>query len=525
MSTSRAPQSRRPNIGPPRELQHYRELLWHTLARQMLLYFLPLLLLAVFFHFQYRQMIRDSHHAHLMVLAEQQANTLDLFLRERLVNLANLIDDLEFAHKSSSRSYLQEALQELRQTSPAFVDLGVVDGQGNLAAYVGPVDFKAPVNYAREAWFLRLAGDQNVSVITDMYQGLRGQPHFTIAVKRTSAAGVRVVRSALSPERLLEYIQSLEGAQEVNTLVVNADGVYQLVTRTLAISPERAPVLPPRTPQRGPLHVPGGAGAEMWAYAWMRETPWALVVHERKGSGTHALLERQNWVLFITVLFFIGMGVMILIRARQIAGQQIEVEQHEAELSGQLAQAVKLASVGELAAGIAHEINNPLAIIAEEVGFLKDCMNPEFGDGKPPHDLPEHLDIMHDAVFRCRDITRKLLTFVRQTDIKIEPHRVETVLDEVISGMLAKELLLSNVEIVKQFDSDERVIVTDRNQLVQVFLNLIKNAVDAMPSGGTLTVRTEHRATDVVVVVQDTGVGMTPDQMKRVFMPFFTTKA
>jgi two-component system NtrC family sensor kinase len=504
---------------------HYRELLWHTLARQILLYFLPLLLLAAFFHFQYRRLIGESQRAHLMVLAEQQANTLDLFLRERLVNLGNLANDPQFARNATSPQHLAAALANLRRTSEAFVDLGVVDGEGNLVAYEGPVRFAGPISYASEAWFKRIAAESDVSIITDVYLGLRGQPHFTIAVKRQTAAGSLIVRSALSPDALHQYLKSLEGAREVNTLVVNADGAFQLVTGRIDAPSASAAVLPPREPRRGTLDPTGGGSMDSWAYAWLRETPWALVVHEIPGSGaTRALLGRQSWILVFTVAFFFGMGVVIVIRARQIVGKQIAAERHEQELSGQLAHAAKLASVGELAAGIAHEVNNPLAIIAEEVGLLKDMMDPALGGRISPPDLQEHLDIIQDAVFRCRDITRKLLTFVRKTDIKIEPHRVEKILDDVINGMLGSELLLGNVEIIKHYDDDPRTVMTDRNQLVQVFLNLVKNAFDAMPQGGVLTVETRHRDKDMVVVVRDTGCGMTAEQVKRAFLPFFTTK-
>lgn len=526
MTRSRPDQPAHPDESARRNRSHhYRELLWHTLARQILLYFIPLLLLAAFFHFQYRHLIQESQSAHLAIIAEQQANTLDLFLRERLVNLGNLADDPQFTRNAASPQHLAASLARLRQTSEAFVDLGVVDGDGKLVAYEGPVKFSGPVSYASEGWFQRIAGESDVSVITDVYLGLRGQPHFTIAVKRDTEQGQLVVRSALSPDALHEYLRSLEGAREVNTLVVNADGAFQLVTGRVDTPSASAAVLPPREPRRGSLAAPGAGGMDSWAYAWLRETPWALVVHEIPGTGaTRVLLGRQNWILAFTVVFFFGMGVVIVLRARQIVGKQLAVEKHEAELSGQLVHAAKLASVGELAAGIAHEVNNPLAIIAEEVGLLKDLMDPELGGQISPPDLKEHLNIIHDAVFRCRDITRKLLTFVRKTDIKVEPHRVERILDEVISGMLGNELMLANVEIVKRYDNDERPIVTDRNQLVQVFLNLIKNAFDAMPQGGALTVQTVHRDQDVVVTIKDTGCGMTPEQMKRVFMPFYTTK-
>jgi two-component system NtrC family sensor kinase len=218
------------------------------------------------------------------------------------------------------------------------------------------------------------------------------------------------------------------------------------------------------------------------------------------------------------------MGGVILLRARQLVRRQIAVEEHEAELSGQLVQAAKLASVGELAAGIAHEINNPLAIIAEEAGVLKDSLDPNLPKDEEPLDLVEHLNIIQEAVFRCRDITRKLLTFVRQTPVKLARHHVHDILNEVVDGMLRNELSLSNIEVRRDFDQRVNEIVTDRNQLVQVFVNLVKNAIDAMPSGGTLTLATTHDTNGITIAVTDTGCGMSHEQMERVFLPFFTTK-
>jgi two-component system NtrC family sensor kinase len=203
----------------------------------------------------------------------------------------------------------------------------------------------------------------------------------------------------------------------------------------------------------------------------------------------------------------------------------LATEEHEAELSGQLVQAAKLASVGELAAGIAHEINNPLAIIAEEVGVMKDSLDPALTEkDEEPLDLNEHLDAIHDAVFRCRDITRKLLTFVRRTEVKVEPQDVHGILDDVLDAMMGNELAISNVVVERRFDPQIPEILTDRNQLVQVFVNLVKNAIDAMPTGGHLTVTTRLREGRAAIAIRDTGCGMSPDHVERVFMPFFTTK-
>jgi two-component system NtrC family sensor kinase len=497
----------------------------YTVSRQILLYFMPLLLLAVFFHVQYRHLLRDGARAHLMVIAEQQATTFDLFLRERLTNLANIIDDPLFAPHAGDVAYLESRLATLRQTSDAFADLGVVSVTGRLETYVGPVTFPEGVDYHDEAWFRTLLTGDSRSVITEIYLGFRGRPHFTIAVKRQWDGTTQMLRSTLSPERLANYLATLEGASEVHAAVVSASGVVQVVAPGSGGALRDSLFTPPRAPERGVIARNRATGCPEYAYAWLSETPWALVVTDARDRASAGIAGSRGTLNVITAAFFGLMGVVILARARQLVGRQLAVERHEAELSGQLVQAAKLASVGELAAGIAHEINNPLAVIAEEVGVLKDSLDPALAeDGEAPLDLAEHLGAMHEAVFRCRDITRKLLGFVRQTEVRLERHDLHAILDDVLDGMLGNELAISSVTAVRAYDPAVAPLVTDRNQLVQVLVNLVKNAVDAMPGGGTLTLTTQHQGDHVAVAVRDTGCGIPADQLDRIFMPFYTTK-
>ena len=506
-----------------RSNEHSRELFWHTLGRLVFLYFVPLLLLAVFFGFQYRQLLGSSVRAHLETTAEHHARLFDLFLRERLANLSNIADDPAFSSAAVDGKVLEAFLAELRHVSEAFLDLGVVDERGYLTAYAGPVSYPAGFNYQHEDWLRQLVSEHRASVITDIYLGFRGRPHFTIALLRAEGSHIRILRAALSPERLSEYLSGLEGASEVRAAVVNTGGILQVTTPRVGKPLALSPFAPPREPRRGWVRGEPRSGRPDYAYDWMSEAPWALVV--TPASGTGGGIPAAGRGLLPAVGLFLLMGVVILIRTRQVVGRQLATEQHEAELSGQLVHAAKLASVGELAAGIAHEINNPLAIIAEEVGELKDSMDPSLPKtDEEPLDLGEHLDAIIDAVFRCRDITRKLLSFVRQTDVKAEHHCVNEVLDDVLGTMLANELMLSNVNVVRSYDDSPTTVFVDRNQLVQVFVNLVKNAIDAMPRGGVLTVSTMIREHKVVVSVRDTGCGMTPDQLARVFTPFFTTK-
>lgn len=517
--------------GPPHtdktfRQSQFKELLWHTLTRQFLLYFLPLLLLAAFFHFEFRQLALESDNAHLEVIAEHQAHILDLFLRERIVNLSNTIDDPLFQQSLDESPPLQEYLAKLRQASSAFVDIAIVSEKGKLIYYQGPISFPQNVDYHDESWFVELLASSKQSVITDIYTGLRNVPHFTIAVKRVIKGEVVILRAALSPGRISEYLASLEGAGEVKASVVSAKGVYQVVTPQFGTPLKRSSYSPPQNPIRGRLEPSAKSNSSNFvAYAWLSEARWVLIVEKRTlgatSSGSTTML--RNALLF-TALFFVLMGAIIVLRARQLVKRQMKTDRHKAELSGQLVHAAKLASVGELAAGIAHEINNPLAIIAEEIGVLKDMLDPEFAEEGEEIHLEEHLEIMYEAVFRCRDITRKLLTFVRKSEVRIETHDLHEILDEVLDGMLNNELSISKVESIREYDSDVRSIVTDRNQLIQVILNLVKNAIDAMPNGGRLTVQTSHSNDTAVFSIIDTGSGMSAEQVERVFTPFFTTK-
>ena len=509
--------------------RHHLELLGRYLAWQTLLYFTPLLLLAVFFNLQYERGVREGQRVHLETVAEYEARTLDVFFRERVVDLSHLVNSPQFLQQSRSGPFLQQELSRLRASCDAFVDLGVVSASGTLESYVGPVRYPKSVSYREEGWFGQVMKSDEAFVITDSYLGLRGQPHFTIAARRTLDSEALVLRAALSPERIQRYLSSLEGADDASSALVNRAGVYQVVPPRVGEPLEEAPFVPPADRRRGfGDAVPGGIP---YAFAHLSETPWTLVVPRdleasANGPGASRRGSMRGSILAFTLLFFALAGLVSLVRAWQMARRDLDVEQHEAEMEGQLVHAAKLASVGELAAGVAHEINNPLAIIAAEVGLIQDEQDPELADDDDdePFVLDEHLQTIHDAVFRCRDITRKLLTFVRQTEIKLERHDMHEILDEVLEALLGNEISLANVHLVRDYCTEANSLVTDKNQVVQVFVNLVKNAIDAMGDGGTLTVRTAHEPAALVVWVSDTGCGMTQEQLARAFQPFFTTK-
>ena len=201
--------------------------------------------------------------------------------------------------------------------------------------------------------------------------------------------------------------------------------------------------------------------------------------------------------------------------------REAELEREEAIV--QTHHTGRLASIGRLAAGVAHEINNPLAIINEKAGLMKDLMLMS----KEPPDKEKFLGLIKaisDSVNRCRTITHRLLGFARRMDVQHEEIDLNDTIREVIE-FLDKEVLYRNIKLDTHLKEDLPRIVSDKGQLQQVFLNIINNAIDAVPDGGVIAVSTEVKGRDRVrVTIMDNGQGIPKDTIKNIFEPFYTTK-
>ncbi len=184
------------------------------------------------------------------------------------------------------------------------------------------------------------------------------------------------------------------------------------------------------------------------------------------------------------------------------------------ETQEQLIQAAKLAALGEMASNIAHELNNPLTSI---IGFSE--LSQEETDIET---IKKDLKIIEQESIRAKEIVNQLLEFARKRSINIVDVRLDVLLREVLQ-LASLQLKHGNIQVREEFE-DIPVIKADHNQLKQVFLNLINNAIFAMPEGGILTLRTGKIEDKVFVDVEDTGHGIPPDVLPRIFEPFFTTK-
>ena len=193
------------------------------------------------------------------------------------------------------------------------------------------------------------------------------------------------------------------------------------------------------------------------------------------------------------------------------------------EKQEQLVEAEKLASLGRIAAGVAHEINNPLAIVNEKAGLIQDILE-TLGDSQNKEKFSNLTDGIISSVNRCRAITHRLLVFARKMDVTIETMDLNESIREV-KEFLGKEILFKSIRFEMNLMEGLPQINSDKGQLEQVFLNIMKNAIDAVEEGGLVTVSTGTKDEDTVCVsIRDNGTGIPDDKLKQIFEPFFTTK-
>jgi two-component system, NtrC family, sensor kinase len=232
----------------------------------------------------------------------------------------------------------------------------------------------------------------------------------------------------------------------------------------------------------------------------------------------------------IAILIILSGGLLILTMAFFLATITVNLiaraDREKEMMNQQVIETGKLASIGELAAGIAHEINNPVAIMVEEAGWIKDLLEEEdFQGSENMEEFIRALVQINAQGCRCKEITHKLLSFARKTDSTIQELQINELIDEVVS-LSAQRARYSNVSIDTELDQNIPLIPISSTEFQQVLLNLINNAMDAMDkTEGKLNISTQQQDDDIIIIIADSGPGIPEVNLSKIFDPFFTTKS
>ena len=503
--------------------ERYQLLRRRIIALMIFLTVVPLSFMAIVNYYQYQASLADEVKSPLHALVNKTKHSIDLFLDERLSILRFINSAYSFKELSDEHT-LNRIFRVLRREFGGFVDLGLINNDGIQVSYAGPYDLLGK-NYSKQRWF------QETSVrgvyISDVFMGYRNYPHISISVKHLADEGHGwVIRATIDTGKFDNIIASMGLDPGSDAFLINSQGTLQTNSKLFGNVLESFPLA--TTSASIGIHVSEETDARghkiFMALAHLGRPDYTLVVIKPQSEAMRSWYTLKSKMFFIFIIS-VGLIVLVVFRLTRILVRRIQEADEKREFAfRELEHSQKLSSIGRLAAGVAHEINNPLAIINEDAGLMHDLIDYS-GDFQKRQKFLELTDSILQSVERCRIITHRLLGFARRLEVKVELLDLHKLLKEVL-GFLANEAANQNIEIRSNFSNNIPLIYSDQGQLQQVFLNILNNALASVAEGGFILVSTNKPDTDyaVGVSIEDNGCGMSEETLKHIFEPFFTIK-
>lgn len=507
--------------------RHYRALKRKIVLIMALAAIIPLIILAAINYYEFRAAFLREAQTPFRSMVAKTRTSFELFLAERGSTVSLIASIYPYEDLADERT-LRRIFLAMQKEFSGFVDLGLIDMQGRLVNYVGPYGRElSGVDYSTQEWFHKVRAQNRF--ISEVFSGFRHFPHVVVAVQHTTESGQAwIVRATLDTRQFDKLIAAMNLEPGSDAFLLNRSGVLQTDSarygNTFAPLPFAMPAIPAFGHDATVIQSVDSRGRDVLvAFSGIADTDFVLMAVKSMGGLLH------HWLLVRTdlLLVFIFSSLCIYFVAARSVEQIIErlrqsdEEREQAML--QMEHTQKLSSIGRLAAGVAHEINNPLAIINEKAGLLQDIVGLE-KDFPRRGVFESQLASITAAVQRCKDITQRMLGFARRMDVKIELLNVNDMVRETLT-FLEKEALHRRVEVVLELDAALPDVPCDRGQLQQVFLNVLTNALAAVSEGGRTVIRSRRRDADTVAVsFKDNGIGMDEETKKHIFEPFFTTK-
>ncbi len=481
----------------------------------------PLSFLSFIIYRNYKSNLAKAAERPLLDLTDRGKHTVDLFFKEH-VTAINLIAALYSFEELSAADDLNQIFHVLKQEVDGLVNIGIVDVSGRPVNYAGPYDV-SDKSYIDEKWFQETV-NRNV-YISSAKTNFHQKSYISISLIRRASSTPHIILVQIDPSRIAALLQPLAAELQGDAFLVSHDGVIQTPARNYGnvLGPASFTVDLNRTATDVLEKTDLQGRAFSLAYAKLDQSDLTLQLLRPKNEIAETWTRAKTYLL---LAFFVGLGfiVTIIFRLSRVLVERIREADEKREYAfRELKHSQKLSSIGRLAAGVAHEINNPLMIINEDAGLIQDLLD-KGQDLKSLKEISELAQSISGSVDRCRKVTHRLLGFARRLEPKLEILSLNEVLDEVVS-FLELEARQREINIRKHYADELPAILSDRGQLQQVFLNILSNALAAVSEGGSIMLKTfEEGRHSVAVIIKDDGTGMSEDTIKRIFEPFFTTK-
>ena len=516
--------------------RHYYQSLTRSMVAWVVVVALtPLLACALMLGYQFHTAYRAKVVEHLEELVLKHKQQVGAFLRESAAELRVLADLAPFSSLADDQTLATLLATMQKEHGGVFVDLGLVDPAGALVSYAGPYRL-GRADYADSPWFA--AAKKGDVTVSDVFLGLRGLPHFVVAVRRPYDGREYILRSTIDFAAFNRLVENIGQGATGQAFILSSRGELQTTPKRgvhtdapflrekIWSGRGGAPAIPEDKVMVFTHEAPDTGRRVLYVTATLKDGDWALVYQQDEADAFPSLYRARVLAIVIVAVGAILVFVAAWWLARRMVGRIAAADAERDLLNDQVIEAGKLASVGELAAGIAHEINNPVAIMMEEAGWVTDILaDNDFTTPENMSEMRRALDQIRLQGTRCKEITHKLLSFARKTDERIKELDLNALVSEM-AELSDKRARYVNVRIKTELAPNLPLVAGSPSELQQLVLNLVNNAMDAMEkNGGDLTLATRLAGDKVELAVSDTGHGMPKAVAARIFEPFFTTKA
>ncbi|MEJ5300335.1 MAG: ATP-binding protein [Thermodesulforhabdaceae bacterium] len=537
------------------EPRHYIQLRNRIFLITVCTSLIPIALVAIISGYQFHTAYKSKTLAYLSEYVQKHAQNIDAFLANN-VEAVKIIAQSNNIEQLGNPDHLNNLLRILQSTKEGtFVDLGFIRDDGFQISYAGPFKFGMAF-YGSSKWFQQAL--QNSYYISDVFLGLRGIPHFATTVRIEEKGRFWVLRATIDFATFTKVVENLRFGETGEAFILNYDGELQTsinrpYPRDLLQSIIKVVLSGPATiidehyldipvardiVREDVTMVQDGSlvrlftkktfdGKNMiYVAVPLKTARWILIYTQWDQEVFKEIIKARVAVIAVSVLCSIAFAILSWRFANHFVERIKEVDREKDIMNEQIIEAGKLASLGELAAGIAHEINNPVAIMVEEAGWIEDCLK----------DLPDQNSEIYEEIARsakqikiqgsrCKEITYKLLTFARRTDSGEKRVSLNDLLKE-LAPLCEQRARYARVKVELKLERSLPDVALSATEMQQVIFNLVNNAIDAMEvqGGGVLTMSTKLVNDWVVLEVSDTGPGIPKSIFPRIFEPFFTTK-
>ncbi|MDR2551144.1 MAG: hypothetical protein LBD10_13190 [Desulfobulbus sp.] len=478
----------------------------------------PIIIIALGAIYNFKQLSINDIEVTARQVAEHRNDAINTFLQCQVNYLATLMNLYELDHLQQQENLNKLFLAVNRGDKAGdIVDLQLIGTNGRQLAYVGPYQDKIEgKDYQDSPWFKEVLA--RGTYVSDVFSGFRNYPHFVIAL--TDPRKSFVLRATINSGIFNSLLHSAQIGPGGDAFILNSNGEFQTPSLQKASRLNAAEI--------ALLHHHTGTeltsdGDYLYVGKWLNGNMWLLVVKAKITDSLSGYFKYRDRIIFtvvaIAALFLVisyGISRFIVARIRQADREQTALDQ-------QMAHIEKMANIGRLAAGIAHEINNPLQLIQMQAGWIDELLQEE--NPQQVLNLEEYrksVSKIKQHVNRAGTITHRLLGFSRKISAEYDV-QINELLQETIS-FLESEARANSISFNLQLDESLPTLRTDGAQVQQALLNLIENALDAVGPEGTIDVVTARSGKEISVQIADNGPGIEQEVLEKIWEPFFTTK-